>query len=53
MPQISNHSLAIFKDACGLHDFTDVERAHIEVLAEQLKEILEASKERERQRATR
>jgi hypothetical protein len=48
MATISNQSLSIFKDACGVHDFTDVGQARIEVLAEQLNEILQASKEREK-----
>ena len=46
MATISNRALTIFKDACGVHDFTDVEQARIEVLAEQLNELLLASKER-------
>jgi hypothetical protein len=53
MPRISDRSLSILKDACGVHDFTDVEQAHIEVLAEQLNEILKASKQREKQQAER
>jgi hypothetical protein len=48
MAQISDRSLSIFKDACGLHDFTDLEQARVEVLAEQLNEILQASKERQK-----
>jgi len=48
MATISNRALTIFKDACGIHDFNDVEQARIEVLAEQLNEILHASKEREK-----
>jgi hypothetical protein len=51
MPRISDRSLSILKDACGIHDFTDVEQARIEVLAEQLSEILKASKQREKQQA--
>jgi hypothetical protein len=53
MATISNRALTILKDACGVHEFTDQEQAHIEVLAEQLNEILKASKEREKQRAER
>jgi hypothetical protein len=53
MPTISNRALTILKDACGFHDFTDVEQARIEVLAEQLNEILKASKWREKQQAER
>jgi hypothetical protein len=48
MATISNRALSIFKDACGIHEFTDVEQARIEVLAEQLNQILHESKERER-----
>lgn len=36
MATISNRALTILKDACSVHDFTDVEQARIEVLAEQL-----------------
>jgi hypothetical protein len=50
MTTISGRALTIFKDACGIHDFTDVEQARIEVLAEQLNEILKASKERSKQK---
>ena len=46
MAQISSEAVSIFKDACGIHDFTDVEQARIEALAEQLNEILNVSKER-------
>jgi len=53
MATISNRALSILKDACGVHEFTDQEQARIEVLAEQLNEILEASKEREKQQAER
>jgi hypothetical protein len=53
MAQISNRSLSILKDACGIHDFTDVEQARIEVLAEQLNELLKASKERDKKKETR
>ena len=53
MATISDRSLSVFKDACGVHDFTDVEQARIEVLAEQLNEILRASKDREKQKAAR
>jgi hypothetical protein len=47
MPTISNRALTMLKDACRFHDFTDVEQARIEVLAEQLNEILRASNQRE------
>ena len=50
MATISNRALSIFKDACGVHDFTDVEQARIEVLAEQVNEILNASKERDKKK---
>ena len=50
MATISNRSLSIFKDACGIHEFTDVEQTRIEVLAEQLNEILRASKERDKRK---
>lgn len=53
MPRVSDLSLSILKDACGVHEFTDVEQARIEVLAEQLNEILKASKQREKQQAER
>lgn len=53
MPKISDRSLSILKDACGIHDFTDIEQARMEVLADQINEILKASKEREKQTATR
>ncbi len=53
MATISDRSLSILKDACGVHDFTDVEQARIEVLAEQLNDILKASKEREKQKFSR
>lgn len=53
MTTISDRALSIFKDACGVHDFTDMEQARIEVLAEQLNEILKASKERLKQKAER
>ena len=53
MAAISNRALTILKDACGVHEFTDVEQARIEVLAEQLNEILKASKQREKQQAER
>ena len=45
--KISDRALSIFKDACGIHDFSDIEQAKIEVLAEQLNEIMRASDERE------
>jgi hypothetical protein len=48
MATISNRALSIFKDACGIHDLSDVEQPKIEVLAEQLCEILKASKQREK-----
>lgn len=51
MATISYRALSIFKDACGIHDFSDEEQARVEVLAEQLNEILNASKERLKQRA--
>jgi len=51
MARISDRALSIFKDACGIHDFSDIEQARIEVLAEQLGEILRASKERQNERA--
>ncbi len=51
MATISSKALTILKDACGVHEFTDVEQARIEVLAEQLSEILKASKQREKQQA--
>jgi len=50
MATITDRSLSIFRDACGVHDFTDMEQARIEVLAEQLNEILKASKERDKQK---
>jgi hypothetical protein len=50
MATISNRALSILKDACGVHDFTDVEQSRIEVLAEQLNEILSASEERDRKK---
>ncbi len=53
MATISSRALTILKDAAGVHEFTDVEQAHIEVLAEQLNEILKASKQREKQQAER
>lgn len=53
MATISNRALSILKDACGVHEFTDQEQAHIEVLAEQLDEILKASKERDRKKTAR
>lgn len=46
MPRISDRSLSILKDACGIHDFTGIEQARMEVLADQINEILKASKER-------
>ena len=46
MATISNRALSIFKDACGVHELTDMEQARLEVLAEQVNEILESSKER-------
>ena len=51
MATISYRALSIFKDACGVHDFSDEEQARVEVLAEQLNQILNASKERLKQRA--
>jgi hypothetical protein len=51
MATISDKALATLKDACGVHDFTDVEQARIEVLAEQLKEILKNSKDRLKRKA--
>jgi len=53
MATISNRALSVFKDACGVHDFNEVEQARVEVLAEQLNEILKASKERLKQQAER
>ena len=53
MATISSRALTILKDACGVHEFTDAEQAHIEVLAEQPNEILKASKQREKQQAER
>ena len=50
MSRISDRSLSILKDACGIHDFTEVEQARMEVLADQINEILRASKEREKQK---
>lgn len=51
MARMSDRALSIFKEACGLHDLNDIEQARIEVLAEQLKEILQASKERSKEKA--
>ena len=48
MLAISGRALSIFKDACGVHEFTEIEQARMEVLAEQVEEILKASKERAR-----
>ena len=53
MATISNRALSILKDACGVHEFTDQEQARMEVLAEQIDEILKASKQREKQQAER
>ena len=53
MATISNTALSILKDACGVHEFTDIEQARMEVLAEQINDILKASKEREKQRTAR
>jgi hypothetical protein len=53
MATISSRAVTIFKDACGLHQFTDIEQARIEVLAEQLNEILASSKDREKRQAER
>lgn len=53
MATISSRALTILKDACGVHEFTDVEQARVEVLAEQIDEILKASKQREKQRTER
>lgn len=50
MATISGRALSIFKDACGIHEFSDEEQARIEVLAEQLRQIMQASKQREQQR---
>lgn len=46
MARISSKALTILKDACGVHEFTDLEQARIEVFAEQLNEILIASEKR-------
>jgi hypothetical protein len=51
MPTISDRALSIFKDACGIHDFNDLEQARIEVLAEQLNDILLASKKGRKEQA--
>jgi len=51
MPRISDKSLSILKDACGVHDFTDVEQARMEVLADQINDILKTSKERDKKAA--
>ena len=53
MPTVSNRALSILKDACGVHDFTDLEQARMEVLADQINEILKACKERLKQKAKR
>ena len=53
MATISNKALSILKDACGVHEFTDVEQARIEVLAEQINQILNDSKERDKKKAAR
>lgn len=50
MATISNRAVSIFKDACGVHDFSDEEQARVEVLAEQLNQILNSSKERLKQK---
>jgi len=34
MATISKKALSILKEACGVHDFPDVEQARMEVLAE-------------------
>jgi hypothetical protein len=52
MARISDRALSTFKIARGIHEFNDVEQARIEVLAEQLNEILQASKERQKEKAT-
>jgi len=49
MAAISNRALSILKDACGVHDFTEMEQARLEVLAEQINEVLKTSKERAKQ----
>lgn len=46
MPKLSDHSISILKDACSIHEFTEIEQARMEVLAEQINEILKASKAR-------
>ena len=53
MATISNRALSILKDACGVHDLNDEEQARVEVLAEQLNDILNASKERLKKQAAR
>ena len=53
MATISSKALTILKDACGVHEFTEQEQARMEVLAEQVDEILKASKQREKQQAER
>ena len=46
MPTISGRALSIFKDACGVHEFSTEERARIDALAEQVNQVLQTSKDR-------
>jgi hypothetical protein len=46
MQTISGHALTIFKDACGVHDFSKEEIVCIEAIADQLEPILKSSKNR-------
>ena len=51
MAQISNKSRDVFRDACGILEFTDAELKEIDKLAADLKRILNVAKKRNEETA--
>ena len=50
MPQLSDVDRTIFKNVCGVSDFTDAELAEIDEMAQRLKNFLAASDKRQQER---
>lgn len=50
MGPIGGFELTVFKDICGVHDFNTEELLRLNQIAQELKKILAASKQREQER---
>jgi hypothetical protein len=47
MATLSGRALSVFKDACGVHEFSEEELGRIEAITDQLEQVLKASKDRQ------